>query len=95
MGGFCFFASCLFNESRLSVALGAGVPVLFFLIRMLANMGGKLETLRYITLFTLFQPDKLLAGEAAGWVFAAVLGLLGTALYVAGILLFHRRDLPI
>lgn len=29
LGGFCFFASCLFNESRLSVALGAGVPVLF------------------------------------------------------------------
>ena len=49
LGGFCFFASCLFNESRLSVALGAGVPVLFFLIRMLANMGGRLEKLKYAT----------------------------------------------
>ena len=85
----------LFVMSVLSLALGAGTATVFYLIQMLANMGGKLETLRYITLFTLFQPDKLLAGEAAGWVFAAVLGLLGTALYAAGILLFHRRDLPI
>ena len=29
MGGFCFFASCLFNESRLSVALGATFPCCF------------------------------------------------------------------
>ena len=35
LGGFCFFASCLFNESRLSVALGAGVPVLFFLLSLI------------------------------------------------------------
>ena len=95
LSGLCFFASCISNTTRLSLALGAGTATVFYLIQMLANMGGKLETLRYITLFTLFQPDKLLAGEAAGWVFAAVLGLLGTALYVAGILLFHRRDLPI
>ena len=95
LSGLCFFASCISNTTRLSLALGAGTATVFYLIQMLANMGGKLETLRYITLFTLFQPDKLLAGEAAGWVFAAVLGLLGTALYAAGILLFHRRDLPI
>ena len=61
---------------------------------MLANMGGKLETLRYITLFTLFQPDKLLAGEAAGWVFAAVLGLLGTALYLSLIHISSARTAP-
>ena len=62
LGGFCFFASCLFNESRLSVALGAGVPVLFFLIRMLANMGGRLEKLKYATVFTLFDPTGLFRG---------------------------------
>ena len=73
LGGFCFFASCLFNESRLSVALGAGVPVLFFLIRMLANMGGRLEKLKYATVFTLFDPTGLFRGDGAAYAGAAVL----------------------
>ena len=77
LGGFCFFASCLFNESRLSVALGAGVPVLFFLIRMLANMGGRLEKLKYATVFTLFDPTGLFRGDSAAYAGAAVLLALG------------------
>ncbi len=95
LGGFCFFASCLFNESRLSVALGAGVPVLFFLIRMLANMGGRLEKLKYATVFTLFDPTGLFRGDSAAYAGAAVLLALGLGFYALGTAVFSRRDLPL
>ena len=95
LGGFCFFASCLFNESRLSVALGAGVPVLFFLIRMLANMGGRLEKLKYATVFTLFDPTGLFRGDGAAYAGAAVLLALGLGFYALGTAVFSRRDLPL
>ena len=95
LGGFCFFASCLFNESRLSVALGAGVPVLFFLIRMLANMGGRLEKLKYVTVFTLFDPIGLFRGDGAAYADAAVLLALGLGFYALGTAVFSRRDLPL
>ena len=95
LGGFCFFASCLFNESRLSVALGAGVPVLFFLIRMLANMGGRLERLKYATVFTLFDPTGLFRGDGAAYAGAAVLLALGLGFYALGTAVFSRRDLPL
>ena len=91
----CFFASCLFNESRLSVALGAGVPVLFFLIRMLANMGGRLEKLKYATVFTLFDPTGLFRGDGAAYAGAAVLLALGLGFYALGTAVFSRRDLPL
>ena len=95
LGGFCFFVSCLFNESRLSVALGAGVPVLFFLIRMLANMGGRLEKLKYATVFTLFDPTGLFRGDSAAYAGAAVLLALGLGFYALGTAVFSRRDLPL
>ena len=78
-----------------AVALGAGVPVLFFLIRMLANMGGRLEKLKYATVFTLFDPTGLFRGDGAAYAGAAVLLALGLGFYALGTAVFSRRDLPL
>ena len=77
------------------MALGAGVPVLFFLIRMLANMGGRLEKLKYATVFTLFDPTGLFRGDSAAYAGAAVLLALGLGFYALGTAVFSRRDLPL
>lgn len=90
-----FFFSCLCDDTRGSIALGAGVPTLMYLVQMLANMGGKLEPLRWATVFTLYDPTALAAGEAAGWQGAAVLLAAALVLNLAAGAVFCRKDLPL
>ncbi len=94
LSGICFFASCISNDTKRSFTIGAGIPVAFFLIQMLANMGGKLENLKYFTLFTLFNTTDIMAGNS---IVSPVLILLAVAivLYGLGIFIFSKRDLPI
>lgn len=95
LGSVCFFFSCLCSDTRGSVALGAGVPTLMYLVQMLANMGGKLEPLRYATVFTLYDPTALAAGQAAGWRGAGILLAGALVLNLAAGAVFCRKDLPL
>lgn len=63
IGSICYLASCLFSDTKYSIAFGAGIPALMYVIQMLTNAGEKAEKLKYITFFTLFNPDGILAGE--------------------------------
>ena len=62
---------------------------------MLANMGGRLEKLKYATVFTLFDPTGLFRGDGAAYAGAAVLLALGLGFYALGTAVFSRRDLPL
>jgi len=95
IGGICFFASCLFSDAKYSVAVGAGVPVLMYVIQMLANMGGNLEKAKYFTFFTLFNPDKIIAGESSAVVGMLILFVGAIVLFAAGIAVFSKKDLHI
>ncbi|MBY0754178.1 ABC transporter permease [Clostridium sardiniense] len=94
VSGICFFASCISNDTKLYFTIGAGVPVLFYLLQALANMGGKLENLKYFTLFTFFNTGDIIAGEK---IVTPILVLLSVAivLYGAGIYIFSKRDLSL
>lgn len=94
LSGIGFLASCLFNQSKHSLALGGGLPVLFFLINLLAGAGEQLAGLKYATLLTLFDPAAIVIGGGF-WPAFAALALLGAALYAAGIYIFSRKDLPL
>ncbi|MDR1464415.1 MAG: hypothetical protein LBJ11_03835 [Oscillospiraceae bacterium] len=65
IGGIGFFASCLFHETKYSIAVGAGIPALMFILKMLANTGETAEKAKYFTFFTLFHPDGITAGETS------------------------------
>lgn len=95
IGGICFLASCLFSETKYSVGFGAGIPILMYVVKMLANMGGKAEKAKYFTFFTLFQPEGIVAGENGAIVGAIVLLVGGIALFVLGIIVFSKKDLHI
>ena len=92
--GICYAASCVFNLSRHSFAVGAGLPLAFFLFQMMSELSEDLEFCRYLSLNTLFSPDDILAGEGVVLPFI-LLGLIGLVLYAAGIHVFNRKDLPI
>jgi ABC-2 type transport system permease protein len=95
IGSICFLCSCIFNETKHSVAFGAGIPAVMYIIQMLANMGGKLEKAKYGTFFTLFSPDGLIADKGSAYLGIVVL-LLGTiCFYSISVLVFNKKDLHI
>lgn len=92
--GLGFFASCLFNDTKNSLMLGAGLPVTFLILQMLSDVGESTEFLKYFTIYTLYDPAKIIAGKDCGISFI-VLGFIAVCMYSAGIISFKKRDLPL
>lgn len=95
IGGVCFFASCLFNETKYSIAVGAGIPALMYILQALSNTGESAENAKYFTFFTLFDPNGLIAGERGAIVGMIILLAGAVALFIAAIEVFARKDLHI
>ncbi|GGF81022.1 ABC transporter permease [Paenibacillus albidus] len=95
INGICFFASCLANESKYSLGLGAGIPLAFVLLQMLGDSGDKLNWIGNFSLFALFDPARLFAGDSFAYLGMAVFAGLAAALYAGGIFIFNKKDLPI
>ena len=92
IAGFCFMASCLFNDSSRTTLVAAGVPVFFYLVKMMANMGGSLADLQYATFFSLFDQPGLITGSTEAWLLSAILLLAGVLFFIAAGIIFRRRD---
>ena len=93
ISGICFFFSCIFDDTKYSLAFGAGIPVIFFLIDMLAKVGGNTTWLKNLTLFTLYNPAAIVAGDFS-WASPVAFLAIAMITYAGGILLFNRRSLP-
>lgn len=95
IGGICFLASCVFSDTKYSIAFGAGIPALMYVLNMLVNAGEQAENARYFSIFTLFDPSGIAAGDTGA--LAGMLGLLVGALLLfgAGIIVFCKKDLHI
>lgn len=90
----CFCASCVFNTSKQSLTIGAGVPLAFFVISLFIKLSEDLDVLRYFTLNTLFDTQAILEGSGYGTDFA-LMGAMTVVLYAIGLIIFNKKDLPI
>lgn len=90
----CFCASCVFNTSKQSLMIGAGVPLAFFVISLFVKLSEDLDGLRYFTLNSLFDTQSILEGSGYGADFAAMAAIT-IVLYTVGIVVFKKKDLPI
>lgn len=90
----CFCSSCIFNSSKKSLTFGAGIPLYFFVVSMFVKLSDNLNFLRYFTLNTLFDTQKILEGNGyiVGFIIMAVISLF---LYLLGIVWFQKKDLPL
>lgn len=95
LGGISFFASCVANEAKHSLGIGAGLPIAFFVLQMLGNATDKMNWIANLSLLALFDPDKLIAGDGFVSIAMAILVLLAVVLYGAAITLFNKRSLPL
>jgi ABC-2 type transport system permease protein len=94
IGGICFFASCISNETKQSLGIGAGVSILFYLISMLSNMGGKLDFLKYTTIISLYDEIGLSHGDSGAIINLSILAAIGIILSAAGMFAFAKEICP-
>ena len=95
IGSICFLASCVFSDTKYSIAFGAGVSAFMYILQMLANAGEKADILKYFTFFTLFDANGIIAGKS-GAIIGILVFLLGTiVLYTIAIYVFCNIDLHI
>ncbi|WP_405080752.1 ABC transporter permease subunit [Paenibacillus chitinolyticus] len=92
--GISFFFSCLFNLSKNSLAWGAGIPMAFFLLKLMGDVDSSLEGLKYVSMNALFDTHAILNGGTYTLQFVA-LAVAGSVLYMLGIRVFKQKDLPL
>jgi ABC-2 type transport system permease protein len=94
VSGITFASSCTFNLSKNSLALGAGLPLTFFVCNLVASMGDNLKVFKYFTLQTLFNTNNILTGSGFALQFM-ILAVVGIGLYALGMIIFRKKDLPL
>lgn len=55
--------SCLFDLSKNSLALGAGIPIAFFLFLLMSKFSESLEGLKYFSMNILFDTNAIFNGD--------------------------------
>lgn len=111
VAGICYMGSCLFNQSRRSLAFGGGIAVWFFLASLLGmfgtedmvNTGMGVEELgifNKLTLVGLYDTQAIttIGTDAADMSFVwklAVLAGIAVITYTAGNIRFQKKDLPL
>lgn len=95
ISGYTFLFSCLFNDEKRALAISGGLSALFYITDFAAKISDKLDWLKHWTLFAAYQPSAIAKGTFH--VLPASIGLAigGVILYVLGILIFKKRDLPL
>lgn len=90
ISGFCFLMSCSTKDLRTSYAYSAGIPIAFYLIEALSNMGGSLDKLQYITIYSLFDSVQLIQQNSSCWWMLGTLFLIGLLCYSLAIRFFCK-----
>jgi ABC-2 type transport system permease protein len=106
IGGIAFMASCIFNLSRNSLSVGAGIPVFFYIMSIVGQMGSdrlvqmgmgaeSLKAFNNLTIMTLYDTTAILEGSGGiVWRFLALF-CIAAAVFAAGHIAFKKKDLPL
>ncbi len=89
-----FFFSCLFNESKLALGFGAGIPIAFLLMNMLGGVSEDVAVLKDISIYGLYDPVELVNGSSVLPQNLLYLGLV-VVLFAASVIIFKRKRLPL
>lgn len=90
-----FLASCVCSDTKYSVGFGAGIPAVMYIMKMLANVGGKAENAKYFTMFTLFDPEGIISGKEGAMIGSSILLIVAIIMFGLSVYIFDRKDLSI
>lgn len=89
-----FFFSCLFNETKMSLGFGAGIPIMFILMNILGGASERTEILKKISIYGLYDPIKLVHGSEVWGVNLVYISII-IILFTASVLIFKKKRLPL
>lgn len=93
--GIGFFFSCLFNDTKNSIALGGGIPGILFVLKMVSGISEELDFLRYFTVFSFIDVERILNNNSYALTASLILAGMCILIYTVSIIMFNRRSLPI
>lgn len=88
-----FCSACLFQDSKNYYIAGCGIPLMFYLLSMLGNMGDTFAWMSKLSLYTLLPSDLIANGEDGLVPYAVALITIILVLYGAGMMRFTKKDL--
>lgn len=89
-----FFFSCLFNEAKMSLGFGSGIPIVFLLMNMLGGASANLENMKKLSIYGFYDPVELVHGSDILGVNLVYIGII-VILFVASVLVFKKKRLPL
>ncbi len=98
VSGIAYFATCVLNSSGAATSVGTGLPLVFFLLHIVATFFGSNQLLgccKYFTINSLYSPADIIAGNASMVLQFLVMAAIAAALFLAGLLVFQKKDLPL
>lgn len=106
IAGICFMASCLFNLSKHSLALGGGITVFFFICKILALFGTdsfvsvgmgveEMQIFNYLTIISLYDTAAITDLNPIFIYKLFILIAIGIITTIVGIYYFNKKDLPL
>ncbi len=90
-----WFFSCAFSDVKYSLAFGAGIPVLFFMLNVLGGMQDGMGWAASLSLYGIFDASAILTGSANILQMCLLFAGITLTLYAAGILIFKKKSLPL
>lgn len=95
VGGLSFLVSSVSNDEKKALGISGAITFGFFTLDLLGKISAKLDGLRYLTVFTFYQPGNIINGTVDVTQVSICLLLIGLVAFALGIELFRRRDLPL
>ncbi len=91
----CMFGSTFCNESEKMLGASGGFCLVMYLINMIKNTGisDDLEKLKYITFFTLFEPEGLVEGTTKAITGSVTLAVASLIVFITTVVVFEKKDL--
>ncbi|MGM9606293.1 MAG: hypothetical protein ACI3XJ_02180 [Oscillospiraceae bacterium] len=98
VSGIAYFATCLFNSSGAATSVGTGLPLVFFLLHIVATFFGGNQLLsfcKYFTINSLYSPADIIACSSDMVLQFLVMAAAAAVLFLAGMAVFRKKDLPL
>lgn len=92
--GMCYFFSCRSNGTVSALVISAAACLLFYTIRLLANLGGSLSYLRFITPYTLINPAGILQSDLRSCLLPLILLVIAAILFSLATRSFRKKAMP-
>ncbi len=89
-----FFFSCLFNETKLSLGFGAGIPIAFLIMNMLGGASADAEILKKLSIYGFYDGVEIVRGAKVWGVNLVYIAAI-MILFTAAVLVFRKKRLPL